>query len=47
MMACGRALTVGLEFAVGRTYETYGLGEIASAYEVKPDINLSFVEARV
>jgi hypothetical protein len=29
------------------TYETYGLGEIASAFGVKPDIGSPFTEVRV
>ena len=29
------------------TYETYGLGEIGAAFEVKPDIERSLEEVRV
>jgi hypothetical protein len=29
------------------TYETYGLGEVASAFEVKPDIGPPLAEVRV
>jgi hypothetical protein len=33
--------------SVHGTYETYGLGEIGAAFEVKPDISAPLAEVRV
>jgi hypothetical protein len=42
-----RILALGTPRSAVGTYETYWLGEIGSAFEVKPDIGPSFEEVRV